>query len=681
MYICIVKIRAAIILSLMMPLLANPSEVHAQIESDSLILKRVLTYRQNMPVPLDSIRTNAYVRYHFKTEKRNFMLMAIPSMYVISRGRREYAGESYSSIYIENNMIKSVVRNLNTGTIPHHKNAMDIMMKYLMPDIYGVTMLDNQLLSPFNAYNVKLYRYDITRLTDTTVEILFRPKRHNTQLINGSAIVDARSGKIIRIGFDGEYDMVNFHIDAIMGKDGFHSLMPKTCDIDATFHFIGNKIKASYRSVYDNPMFLPDSIVNSHDRHLMAEVRPEPLPENIRAIYHRDDSVRNTVDTVKIKKEESVWKKVLWNSFGDYVINRTNGNFGANKQGAFRISPILNPLYLSYSGRRGITYRFKLNGSYKFTLNKDISIGFNGGYSFKQRQFYFNVPIRFNYNKRRNGYIGIEVGNGNRITNSSIVDQVKNENLDSIDWDKMNLDYFKDLHLKFVCNYDLSAKWSLQPGLVFHRRSAVDKAGFILAGRPVEYYSCAPSMQIQFRPSGWGGPVITTDYERGLNIGKADMEYERFEFDFSWRRQFHSLRGFSMRFGGGFYTSKSPNSYFLDYTNFREENIPGGWNDDWTGEFQLLNSNWYNASEYYMRGNVSYESPLMVLSRIPYVGRMMEIERIYMNVLFVEHLHPYIEYGYGFTNRFFSMGIFMATRNEKFDGFGCRFGFELFKDW
>ena len=32
-------------------------------------------------------------------------------------------------------------------------------------------------------------------------------------------------------------------------------------------------------------------------------------------------------------------------------------------------------------------------------------------------------------------------------------------------------------------------------------------------------------------------------------------------------------------------------------------------------------------------------------------------------------------------NRLFSMGVFAATRNNKFDGIGCRFGFELFKDW
>ena len=602
-------------------------------------------------------------------------------MYAIARGNREFAGESYSTVYIKDNGEIDAVRQLNTGTVPRHKDIMTTLNKYLLPDIYGVTIIDNQLLSPFNRHNVGLYRYDITNLTGNRAEIVFRPRRYNTQLVSGWAIVDRGTGRVIKISFNGEYDMVNFHITAEMGKAGVRSLMPKTCDIDASFHFVGNKIRASFHSVYDNPVFLPDTIVNSHDEKMMARVRPAPLPTEIKKLYARHDSVRSYAEKKRKKKEDSMWKKILWNSFGDYVINRTKGNFGSDRQGAFRISPILNPLYLGYSGRRGITYKFKINGSYKFSLNSDIYMAFNAGYSFKQKQLYFKIPIRYNYNKKRNGYIGIEIGNGNRITNSSIVDQVKHESLDSLDWDNMNLDYFKDLYVKFVTNYDISDKWSVQPGLVFHRRSAVDEAGFNIAGRPVSYYSLAPTMQVQFRPSGWNGPIITADYERGIHAGKADMEYERFEFDVSWVKRFYSLRSLSLRLGNGFYTSKSPNAYFLDYSNFRDENIPGGWDDDWTGEFQMLNSNWYNVSEYYARANVTYESPLMILSRIPYVGRLMEMERIYMNVLFVEHLHPYIEYGYGFTNRFFSMGVFMATRNEKFEGFGCRFGFELFRDW
>ena len=362
-------------------------------------------------------------------------------------------------------------------------------------------------------------------------------------------------------------------------------------------------------------------------------------------------------------------------------MHKTSGRVGADGRGAFRISPVLSPLYLGYSGRRGLTYKVELNGSYRFSESSDVSLGFDGGYSFKQRQFYFKVPLRFNFNRRRGGFVGVEVGNGNRITNSDIVDQVKNESLDSLDWEGMNLDYFKDFYVKLVGNYDLSDKWSVQPGLVFHRRSAVDYGGFELAGRPAVYYSFAPSLQVQFRPAGWEGPVLTTDYERGVKAGKADMEYERFELDLSWKKRLRTLRSLSLRVGAGLYTSKSRESYFLDYVNFREENIPGGWNDDWTGEFQLLDGNWYNASEYYARANVTYESPLMLLSRIPFVGRLMEMERVYANALVVERLYPYVECGYGFTNRFFSMGVFVAARNDGFAGIGCRFGFELFRDW
>lgn len=641
-----------------------------------------MTYKQSVAGSLNDVHTNLYIRYHFKTEKRNFTLMAIPSMYAISKGHREYVGETFSNIYIKRNAISEVARLLNIGTIPHYRNTMTTMQKYLMPDVYGVTMIDNQILSPFNSYNARLYRYEVTPLTEMRAEIVFRPKRYNTQLISGSAIADRATGRIIRLKFIGEYDMVKFNVSVDMGEDeGLASFMPKTCDINARFHFIGNKIEASYHSVYDIPNTLPDSLRNSHDIRLMETVRPDSLPDEFKASYSEYLSRKTQSDSVRTDKKENTWSKALLDIVGDYVINRTKGNFGAKNQGAFRISPILNPLYLSYSKRKGVIYKLKVNGSYVFTDNQDIALSFKAGYSFKQHQLYFRMPLTYNFNKRRNGYIEMEIGNGNRITNSTIVDQIKHERLDSIKWDKMNLDYFKDSYLKTTANYDLSRHWSVQPGFIFHKRSAIDKKSFEIAHRPVKYYSFAPTMQLQYRPYGWRGPIITADYERGVKFDKADMKYERLEFDVSWKKDFHSLRSLSMRYGSGFYTSKSHNSYFLDYVNFREENIPGGWNDDWTGEYQLLNSNWYNASEYYVRTNITYESPLMLLSRIPYIGRLMEMERIYVNTLYVEHLHPYVECGYGFTNRFFSMGVFTALSNRHFDGFGCRFGFELFRDW
>jgi hypothetical protein len=159
------------------------------------------------------------------------------------------------------------------------------------------------------------------------------------------------------------------------------------------------------------------------------------------------------------------------------------------------------------------------------------------------------------------------------------------------------------------------------------------------------------------------------------------MEYGRVEFDAIWLRKFFRLRSLSLRGGSGYFFQKGHDAYFLDFENFREDYMPGGWNDDWTGEFLLLNREMYNTSRYYVRANMTYESPLMLMSRLPIVGKVIEMERVYVSGLLVDKLHPYTEWGYGFTNRLFSIGAFVATKNFKYDGIGCRVGLELFRDW
>ncbi|EFV05552.1 DUF5686 family protein, partial [Segatella salivae] len=141
------------------------------------------------------------------------------------------------------------------------------------------------------------------------------------------------------------------------------------------------------------------------------------------------------------------------------------------------------------------------------------------------------------------------------------------------------------------------------------------------------------------------------------------------------------LKSLQMRLGFGGYTLQSGHTFFLDYTNFRENHVPGGWNDDWSGEFELLNSNKYNESRWYARGNITYESPLLTISHLPWVGHFIEMERIYASVLSSRNCHPYIEIGYGFTTRLFSMGMFLSNDSGKIKEFGCKFGFELFRHW
>ena len=175
--------------------------------------------------------------------------------------------------------------------------------------------------------------------------------------------------------------------------------------------------------------------------------------------------------------------------------------------------------------------------------------------------------------------------------------------------------------------------------------------------------------------------MFSINYERAIKgVNKSDLEYERWEFDAQWKKKIPGLRLLNLRAGAGVYTNKKDN-LFVDFANFRDENLPEGWDDDWSGNFQLLSSREYNRSDYYLRGNISYESPMLVATWLPYVGKYIEKERFYLSTVLLEKTRPHYELGYGFTNRYISVGAFASFRNTHFDSIGVEIEFELFRRW
>ena len=665
-----------------MSLLTIHENAYSKSRSDSLALKRMFNYASRTDLTIIDTTSYIYTKFRFQIEKKNTFLMAVPNLFIIALGKkREYVAETYSETRLNHKREYNARELLSVGTMPRNKNVFPTMLKYLTPDIYGTTLVENNILSPFNKHNRIFYRYRVSKLSDNTVIVTVKPRIHNTQTVRGYAVVNYMTGRMVRVKLKGEFDMVTFNVNADMGESGIESLLPKTCDVKTRFRFLGNNIRCHFRSVYGLQKKVTDSIP-PHDIASMDYVRPEPLDSIDINIYKSYKEEKEKADSTRTKKKQNKVKAILWDAVGKNLLDRINSRFGKNSEGNFRMSPIINPLYLGYTKRRGVTYRFDMRGNYYFTPNSNMSLRFKGGYSFKQKQFYFNVPLRYYYDIGNDGYAELEFGNGNRITNSSVLDQVKNEKGDTIDWDNMHLDYFKDTYLRLSNNISITPRIGVKAGIVYHRRTPVDSRAFLSTGKPTVYNSFAPFIEIKLSPWISHGPVITVDYEQGVkSVFKSSSQYTRMEFDASYIHHIKCMRSFSMRLGGGFYMSKGDNQYFLDYTNFREEKIPGGWNDDWSGNFELLNSNWYNASEYYVRANMTYESPLLLLSWFPLIGKIVETERIYVSALSVKHLSPYTEYGYGFTNRVFSMGIFASMHNTKFAGMGVKFGFELFSQW
>jgi len=504
--------------------------------------------------------------------------------------------------------------------------------------------------------------------------------------VKGSATVDMQTGQVIRTTLKGEYDMVHFTLTVRMFRDAPYSLLPEECRIDAQFRFLGNRISNRYDAVYGLSDSIPDSLRQAGELAQMAAVRPVPLTgeeEDMLEDHYRRQAEKDSLRTTgQVKKS---WARtVLWDAIGDNVLNRVKSRFGKNDEGYLRINPILNPLYMGYSDRRGFTYKFDMRLNYNFSERYRLTSRLKAGYAFKQKQFYFRLPVRLTYSKSKNRYVEMELNNGSWIRNGIMNDYVKEILGEHAFDDNERAVNFKDLRWKVITNFDANRHWGFQAGMILHRRSAVEKDFYRALGLPVAYRSAAPLLSVQYRPLGYGGPTLTADYERGIKgMMRSDMDYERWEFDAQWIIRMRCMRSLQMRFGYGFYTNKGKETtrFFLDYENFRDINIEGGWNDSWSGRFELVNRNWYNASDYYIRGNFTYESPLLAASWLPVVGRFIEAERVYFNILAIQDIWPYTEAGYGFTTRLFSIGVFMSHCEGRFDRFGFKLGFELFRDW
>ena len=259
---------------------------------------------------------------------------------------------------------------------------------------------------------------------------------------------------------------------------------------------------------------------------------------------------------------------------------------------------------------------------------------------------------------------------------------IKKGDDEEITVNKDNYTEFTDSYFRLTNHWMFSPKWGFEAGIVAHHRRAIHPEFYESYGYPSKYRSVAPAFGLIWRPWGPKGVSVTADYERSIKgFMGSNIPYERIEADAKGIFYASRRKLYSARLGAGFYTMRGSHWYFIDYSNFNDNYIPGGWNDDWSGSFELLPSEWYNSSEYYVRSNFTYENPMIFAAWVPLVGRFVEAERFYVNALLVEKLHPYTEWGYGFSTRLFSIGVFAGFKNAQFYGVGCKFDFELFRNW
>lgn len=661
-------------------LTGQPSTVFSKGHEIALLLERVFSYRsEHTPDSVGGLETTVYTKRHFSVWKRNFTLWLIPTMYSIAKDERQYLAESYDRLVLRDFNDYDCQQQVAFSTIRHNRHTMSVTQEFIMPNLYGTCMYPDHILSPFCRVNRFYYRYRVRSVQGDSAMVSFRPTLFkNTQLVRGYAWIAVKTGRVISVTFDGEYDMMRFHTEATMGSEGARSLLPRHTKTHLVFRFMGNHVYFDNEALYDCKA-LPDTLRERFDAALMDSLRPVSLNEQERLIVeqwqeqHKPDTttVSDTTHSFNFAKD------VLRDAIGDNLVSSIRFE---TKRARLKLSPILDPQYISYSSSHGLSYRLKMGAYYDIDGRRTLDFQPWCGYNFKYKKFYFTLPLYYKYNPERNGLLTMVYGNGNRIGSSSVIEEIMRTHGDTISLDDQQLDFFDDNYIIVSNNIQVVKGVDLTTGFAYHHRVPYNPDAMWHYDMPRTYDSFAPMITLRLQPWRYG-PLLTIDYETGLKgVFGAETGYDRWEFDASWKHRVEPLRMLNARFGYGFYTRKETD-YFVDYAHFRDNKLPGGWEDDWSGDFQLLNSAWYNASRYYARGHFSYESPFLAASWFPLMGRVVERERLYFSALSIQFTRPYYELGYGFTTRLVSIGLFASFLSHEFQQFGGKFTFELFRRW
>lgn len=713
--------------------------------ADSL-MEKVIFFAPFYEGIVSDYHADLYIKGKVDIRKKNYLIRFLPTMFRLRRGVREYLVETYSNLHFTAPDIYDQKMEAAVGTASEFWEADGRLLEYFHINVYSPTLLYDKLLSPLAPNAWKHYTYYVDSVMgephDRRYKIRFVPKSKSFQLVGGYLVVSDNVWSIREMRFSGRSELTRFGCLFRMGEVGApDEFLPVRCDVEGFFRMLGNVIDYSYvatlnytdirqkqeggqrkpaKSKYDlteSYTLSTDTNAYRRDTAYFNALRPLPLTAHEEAIYLDYFLGR---DTARSRKKDANRRFVFWRGVGDVLTSRYTADF--KKLGTVRFSPIINPLLLSYSGSNGLSYRMEFNYNRLFPGDRLLSIVPRVGYNFKQKEFYWRIRSDFDYWPAKRVSLHMEVGNGNRIYSSDVLDDLKSIPDSIFDFNQIHLDYFKDQYLTLQQSWEIVNGLTLDVGLSIHRRTEAERSQFVLqfpdspptrsddgesqAASPSfpdsglddlldnfrhVYTSFAPQVRLTWTPGQYyymnGArkvnlysryPTFSVDWERGIRgVIKNSGRYERIELDIQHHLPLGLMRNLYFRAGVGAFTDQKE-LYFVDFANLRRSNLPTGWNDDIGGVFQLLDSRWYNSSRRYVRGHVVYETPFLLMRHFQKYTQHVLNERLYFNMLFVPHLNPYIELGYGIGTHIFDFGVFTSFANWQYEEIGVKFTFELF---
>ena len=695
------------------------SIMHLVIDNASFYQKAVSNYEAEI-----------YTKGRSEILKKNILIHFAHHLFPTDRKNKDLFFEMVTqSKYDAPNTYFHDVKAVNGNSIPNAKRQQEAMA-FLNINVYSPTAYDDAIFMPVASNAFKFYSFSleekVTTEDQTIYKISFLPKQWSQKLVCGYLYVMDGSWTIDKIDMNGRYSFAEFNLIMSYNRGNRRFILPEKADLYLRYKVMGNVVETRYHSSFDYQevewieedndkrkdksldltsyyKLSSDTIPILRDSAYWELHRDEPLSEEEASLYRK--KLLKMQEEESIQSVDSVDEDHMYIKLTEQLTNTINMDYKSTR---IKYSGILNPLQLGYSARNGVTYKQRIRGSKTFDNGQQIRFRPEIGYVFKRKQIFFKIASDWIYLPARMGTVSLEIANDNKSYSSEITNLINEELKDStFSFSDLDLEYFKHYYTELKHSIELFNGFQLSTSLSYHRRIpsntkvAIDPGKNVMQILSQNYNDFTPAISITYTPRQYyrmdGNrkeyvysyyPTISIEYARGIpGVGKSTGDYDRIEADIHQSLLLGLSRRLNYHVSGGLF-ARQHSTYFADFRYFARRNFPDSWEDQIGGVFNLLKSEWFNATTKYLQAHFMYESPFVLMNFFPInstrrfmrtAARYVMSERFYWSQLWTPVLPSYTEIGYGIGNYIFNIAVFASFDRWHYQSMGLKFAFELFK--
>ena len=732
-----------VILYVFILLLSTTSTIFSQEKKETVetILEKAMKAAETYAEAVEEYNAEVYMRVYVETLKKNWLYRythLIPNFVMHNRKGDEGVIEVLSDLkFTYPNNYTADIKNLS-GTFTQKNITEMLPINLINLNVYSEMSANELFFMPLRETSKKYYRYELKRTFTqngtTFCTISFTPIYKSPKLLEGTFVIEKDSWRVMQFVSEGIDLASEFSIELNMGNSESTKMLPVSAVIHQKFSYLGNVVtnrnlvNINYKSIKLNPKREKEKNLNLSN---FFKVRLDSVPiQNNSLFWEKSRKIplqakeKELLDEFYLEQSREKEKQAAKMGKDSLDDNKNNTIEWAKtmvmdsrykyKATSITYGGIFNPTLFGYSSFDGLTYGQEVKVNYE--LKRQSSLEFNAfvGYMFKRKELFTDISASWNYNPTHLGRLSISVGNDNKTYSSIFLQEIQDSLVNNgLNIKDLAFDYYKNYYLRIYNTVEVANGFSIGTGLDYHIRDAtdnkVDESAIIssismdntppngngtegitklfkrrktfapvltLTWTPEQYYRFERRQKIYVRSRF---PTMKVEFSKGLKgvLGSAS-EYNRFEFDISQNIQLDLMKSFQYHIGMGFFSNQK-SEYFTDFEYFAKRNFPDTWDDGIGGVFNLLDRQFYNASDTYIQNHFMYESPFLILNLVPVLAKGVVTERLYMSHLYNPYIRSYAEFGYGIGNNFLNAAVFGSFHKLKFHEVGFKVSLNVFK--